>query len=192
VTAYQPASRSDIVLVVLFARRSRPQNCIDKISELVAEVRRAMQMMDAVGDARSYEGDWEASRDYTRDHLTEAWYSLGRALNGLTVGKREPTWGGRVATVDTQRKHIAALTAELNRLQADLSCAEARAHAAEAELARRADPRPGGNERKADSLRRVVLWAVHPDRTADASERKWRTNLVQTLLPEMDKVMKRS
>lgn len=151
-----------------------------------------MRMMESVTDAGDCEADWGTSRDYARDHLTEAWYSLWRALNGLTVGKREPTWGGRVATVETQRKHIAAMTAELNRLQSDVSYAQARAAAAEAELARCANPQAGSTERQADALRRIVLWAVHPDQAVDASERKWRTKLFQTLMPEMDKAMKRS
>jgi hypothetical protein len=33
------------------------------------------------------------------------------------------------------------------------------------------------------------MWAVHPDRAADAAERKWRTQLCQTLFPEMDRAM---
>jgi septal ring factor EnvC (AmiA/AmiB activator) len=173
----------------LFARQPTPEDCIDRLVRIVDELPAVMQMMDTVTRTRDYEADWNANRTYARDHLMEAWYSAGRALNGLTVSKREPTWDGRVATVETQRKHLVALRAEVKRLVEALAVAETRAAAAEAETAQRAASNPRGGEELARKLRLVVMWAVHPDRAADAAERKWRTQLCQTLFPEIDRAM---
>lgn len=174
-----------------FARRSRPQDCIARIARIAGELPEIMQTMDAATDTRECEADWDANRAYARDHLTEALYSLGRALNGLTVSKREPTWGGRVATVETQRKHIVSLVAELRRLETALAATEARAATAEAELAHLVEGRPLVREATADKVRRVVLWAVHPDLAENALERQWRTRLFQMLMPEIDGAMRR-
>jgi hypothetical protein len=56
-------------------------------------------------------------------------------------------------------------------------------------MAQRAASSPRGGEELARKLRLVVMWAVHPDRAADAAERKWRTQLCQTLFPEIDRAM---
>jgi septal ring factor EnvC (AmiA/AmiB activator) len=175
--------------LAFFARQPTPEDCIDRLARIVDELPAVMQMMDAVTRTRAYEADWNANRTYARDHLMEAWYSVERALNGLTVSKREPTWDGRAATVETQRKHLVALRAEVKRLAGALAVAETRAAAVEAEMAQRAPSSPRGGEELARKLRLVVMWAVHPDRAADAAERKWRTQLCQTLFPEMDRAM---
>jgi hypothetical protein len=179
----------EVRALALFARQSTPEDCIARIVRIADELPAVMRMMDGVTRTRGYEADWNANRTYARDHLMEAWYSVGRALNGLTVSKREPTWDGRSATVETQRRHLTALRAEVKRLAESLAVAEARAAAAEADIAQRAAAKPRGGEELARKLRLVVMWAVHPDRAADAAERKWRTRLCQTLFPEIDRAM---
>ena len=178
--------------MAFFARRSKPEDCIDRISRGADELRGIMQMMDATTNTDGYEADWHDNRACARDHLTEALSSFKRALNALMVSNREATWGGRGATVETQRKYILALEAELTRLHEALTSAEARTAAAESELAQLAAGRPLGNDGSADKVRRVVMWAIHPDLAADASERQWRTRLFQTMMPEIDKAMRRS
>jgi chromosome segregation ATPase len=175
--------------MALFARQPTPGDCIDRIARIVEEVPAIMQMMDTVTKTAGYEADWSDNRADARDHLTEAWYSLERALNGLSDSRREPTWGGRVATVEAQRKHIAALEKEANRLQQALAVAEARLAATEAKMAELVATQPRAGEDLATRVRRVVIWAIHPDRAANPAEREWCTALCQTLLPEIDRAM---
>jgi hypothetical protein len=177
--------------VAFFARRSKPEDCIDRISRCADELRDLMQMLDATTNTDGYATDWDDNRACARDHLTEALSSFKRALNALMVSNREPTWGGRGATVETQRKHIVALEAELTRLHEALASARARAGTAESELAQLVAGRSPIGDETAGKVRRVVVWAVHPDLAVDALERQWRTRLFQTMMPEIDKVMRR-
>jgi hypothetical protein len=151
-----------------------------------------MRMMEGVARTKGDEAEWEANRTYALDHLVDARHSAERALNGLTRGDREPTRDARVATVETQRKHILAMASELQRLRSAVDAAETRAATAEAARARGTVSQPRAGKELADGVRRVVMWAVHPDRAANAEERQWRTKLCQTLFPEMDKAIGRT
>ena len=175
--------------MALFGRHPTPGDCIDRIARVAEELPAVMQMMDAVTRMAGYDADWSDNKADARDHLTEACYSLDRALNGLTLSKREPTWGGRVSTVEAQRRHIVALEKEALRLQLALTSAEKQLAVTEAKNAGLIATQPRTGEDLAVRVRRVVLWAIHPDRAAGQAERQWCTALCQTLLPEIDRVM---
>ena len=84
-------------------------------------------LLDATAKGNKYEADWDANRKYAHTHLIDAGMSLGAAFNGLLISQRRPTRDEQTdATVETQRKHLAALRAEVKRLENALVLAEAR------------------------------------------------------------------
>jgi hypothetical protein len=175
--------------VALFSKRPTPSDCIERISNAMDEVVAIRGMLDAASKGKDYKADWDANRKYAHEHLAEAWSSLGAALNGLCLSKREPTRDEQVdATVELQKRHLIALRAEVKRLEGALTLAEARAAAAEVAV-QHAQPHPEENQDLSHKLRRVVMSAIHPDKAADAAEGEWRTKLCQTLFPEIDRVV---
>lgn len=178
--------------MALFTKRPTPGDSIERISNAMNEVEAIRDLLDGTPKGRDYKADWDANRKYAHRHLSEAWDSLGAALNGLGLNQHLPTRDEQVdATVEMQRKHLAALRAEVKRLEGALALAEARAAAAEVVATQHAKPWPQEGEELARRVRRAVMSAVHPDKAADAAEGEWRTKLCQTLFPEIDHVMNR-
>ncbi len=173
----------------VFTKRSTPNDCIERISNAMNEVMVIRDILDATPKGKDYKADWDADRKYAHEHLSEAWGSLGAALSGLMTSQRQPTRDKQAdATVETQRRHLIALRAEVKRLQGALALAEA--HAAGIEMATAQHTLPQGGEELALRVQRAVMGAVHPDRAADAAEEEWRTRLCQTLFPEIDLIMR--
>ncbi len=174
----------------VFAKRPTLGNCIERISVAMNEIMIIRDMLDTTPKGTEHTADWDAKRKYAHGHLSEAWGSLGAALNELMVSKRWPTWDEQIEIrMETQRKHLATLRAEVERLKEALAMAETHAAVAERIAAQRAQPQE--NSELAHKVRRVVMSAVHPDKAMDAAEGRWRTRLCQTLFPEIDRVMKR-
>ncbi len=172
----------------VFAKRLTPGDCINRISNAMDELAAIQKVLDATPRGKEYKANWDANRKYAHGHLSEAWESLGAALNGLISSQRQPTRDEQIdVTVETQRKHLVALRAEVKRLESVLALAEARAAAAELVAERHTRPK---NEELAQLLRRVVMTAIHPDKAANSGEAEWRTRLCQTLFPEIDRLMK--
>lgn len=176
--------------MALFTKRPTPSDCITRVSDAMDEVMAIRDMLDATPKGKDYKADWDANCKYAHGHLSEAWDSLGAALNGILAGRRQPTRDEQVdATVEMQRKHLVALRAEVKRLEGALALAEARAAAAEVVIAQHTKAQPQDGKELARRVRRVVMSAVHPDKAADAAEGEWRTKLCQNLFPEIDHVM---
>jgi len=189
-TCYDNAPLLELLDMVVFAKRLTPGNCIEKISTTMNKVMLIHDMLDATPQGKECKADWDAKRKYAHGHLSEAWGSLGAALNELMVSKRWPTWDEQIEIrEETQRKHLATLRAEVERLKEALTMAEMRTTAAEMAAARHTQPQEG--EDLAHKVRRAVMSAVHPDKAVDAAEGKWRTRLCQTLFPEIDRIVKR-
>ena len=101
--------------MALFTKRSTPDDYIKRISNAMHEVEDLRDLLDATPKAKD-KADWDANREYAHGHLSEAWSSLGAALNGLILSQRRPTRDEQVdATVEMQRKHPGALRAEVKR-----------------------------------------------------------------------------
>ncbi len=174
----------------VFTKRPTPSDCISRISNAMDEMLAIRDLLDATHRGKEYKADWDANRKYARGHLSEAWSSLGAALNGLSLSRRQPTRDEEVdATVEMQRRHLVALRAEVKRLEGALVLAEARAAAAGAVAGQPPQP-PRESDELAQRVRRVVMSTVHPDKAADVAEGEWRTRLCQTLFPEIDRLMK--
>lgn len=173
----------------VFAKRPTLGNYIERISNAMNEVMFIRDMLDATPKGTEHKADWDAKRTYAHGHLSEAWGSLGAALNELMVSKRWPTWDEQIEIKEeAQRKRLAALRADIECLEGALTIAEKRAAMAEMIAERHAQPQE--DNELAHKIRRVVMSAVHPDKALDSIEREWRTRLCQMLFPEIGRIMK--
>ena len=176
--------------MALFTKRT-PGECIDRVSLAMNEVESIQNLLDATSKDRSYKADWEANRAHAQRHLSEAWRSLGAALGGLMMSKREPSREEQIdAAVELQRRHLLALRAEVKRLQGALEAAEERATTAERTLGEQPRAAQADASTLLSRLRRTVAIAAHPDKAGSAPEREWRTRLCQHLFPELDRVVR--
>ncbi len=109
----------------LFTKRLTSNDSIERISNAMNELMTIRDVLDATPKTKEYKADWDANRKYAHEHLSEAWDSLGAALNGLMTSQRRPTRDEQAdATAETQRKHLVALRAEVKRLESALALAE--------------------------------------------------------------------
>jgi hypothetical protein len=99
----------------IFGRHLTPKDCIERISNAMNELESIRTCCTTTPKGTEYKADWDANRKYAEGHLTEAWLSLGWALNGLECSNRLPT----------HEERIVALTSEVNRLENALAAAEA-------------------------------------------------------------------
>jgi hypothetical protein len=195
--------------MAILTKKLTPNDCIGPVSDAMNEVRNIQALLNATAKEPTYKAEWEANRKRAHLHLSEAWSSLGAALNTLSTAKfrqsNQEILDSKINEVQSLRQELASAREAARQWQAGsdgwqgmvqqlsierdtnaASCETWKQRALTAEAAPFSE-----SPRETDKLRRIrvlLMSSIHPDRVPP-DDRPAMTRVWQSFMPSFEALL---